>query len=316
MPRCSKCPKKAVVGLGYCGLDLCKDCFAEFFEKRVWKANKDFLMLRRGDKVAVGISGGKDSAAMLHVLNKMAKKIGQIQLFPILVDEGVHGYRPNSIKKAKELCKREGFGLDVVSFEREFGATLDAMVKKRGQGDDEFASGACSICGVFRKKALEARAKKLGATKLAVGHNADDSAQTFLMNLMRNDSARLVRVSPAHAEGGLGLVPRIKPLVYNLERECGLYCVVENLPFHLQECPYAKESFRGTVKDFLNLAEEKHPGVKFNVLQSSLLLQKTLAEISPRALREGGSKKCKICGSPSSSGVCKACEYAKRLQLE
>lgn len=322
MPKCSKCQKEAVARLEYCGLDLCEQCFSELFEKRVWKANRDYSMLRRGDKIAVAVSGGKDSAAMLHVLNKMAKKIGGgIKLLPIIVDEGIAGYRPAAMAKARELCESEGMELSVTSFREQFGGALDEMMKKRGAKKACGESfGACSLCGVFRKKSLNAEAIALGADSLAVGHNADDIAQTFLMNLMRKDSSRLVRFAPKSAGNDGGLVRRIKPLLYNLERECALYCLINQLPFHLQDCPYASESFRGTVKDFLNSAEEKHAGIKFNLLQSFLMLQKSreafaIAAASASPATAAASGKCPVCGCASSGGKCKACEYSEKLGL-
>lgn len=356
--KCSLCTQKAALSLGYCGLDLCQACFSRLFEKRVFKANRDFKMVRRNDTVAVGISGGKDSAAMLCSLKKLALKIGEVELIPFAVDEGIYGYRKSSLEKAKALCESEGFSLEIVSFKKLFSKTLDEMMKARKKELEteekrDLSFSACSVCGVFRKKALNQAAVSYGADSLAIGHNADDVAQTFLMNLMRKDVSRWSDFAPKTrgmrkrmhqddetetktpnmAEGGKRkkdgqlLVKRIKPLIYNLEKECAIYCVAQNLPFHLQECPYAKESFRGTVKDFLNSAEEKHAGIKFNLLQSYLELQKRLSADSSQQgqdelnVAEGyfaASKQkrvCACCGNPSPSGLCKACEYGEKLLI-
>ncbi len=315
MASCSKCNKnKAVFADRQSGLAMCPACFAQLFEKKVWKANRDFQMLRRGDKIAVAISGGKDSAAMLHVLNKMAKKIGKIQLIPVLVDEGIVGYRPTCITAAKKLCKKEGLKLVVFTFKKLFGATLDNMIKQRKKLPPSKQPGACSICGVFRKKALALAVSRLGANKLAVGHNLDDLAQTFLMNLLRNEPARIERMGTgagkANAiEKGAEGAFRIRPLIYNPERECAAYSFLEALPHCSSECPYSTEAFRGDVRDFLNSLEEKRPSTKKNLLDAWLFFG------ASRNGKKPVEKKCSKCGGPASSNLCKACEFMPQLKL-
>lgn len=308
MVACSKCGRRAaVVKLYYDGSDLCGKCFCQRFEKRVMKANRDFGLFRRGDVIAVAVSGGKDSAALLYVLNKLAKKIGGITLKPLLVDEGVKGYRDKAAKKAQALCKKLGLKLSIVSFKEDFGVSLDKALKTRDK--KHLTHRACSVCGVFRKAALNKAARGLHANKLAVGHNADDVAQTFLMNLMRSDVGKIKSFGALSGFFEQDLfVRRIKPLIYNSERECALYCTLNGLPFYLGSCPYAVEAFRGQVKDFLNDVEAKHPGTKLAVLSSFFKLQKQLP--NPEKIRIGS---CEKCGEHSSSKKCKACKYVEEL---
>lgn len=309
---CTSCRRAdAVVRLEYSGLDLCARCFCKLFERRVAKANRDFSMLRRGDRIAVAISGGKDSAAMLHALDKMARRFGEITLVPILVDEGIRGYRDEAKKKAKELCRMHGYKLTEVSFAGLSKNTLDEIIKKRDKSTDaQFRSQrACTICGVLRRHLINKAAKKAGANKVAIGHNADDTGQTFLMNFLRADADGATRFSPVSdfdAEGGV--VPRIKPLIYLPERECAYYCELKGLPYYLGGCPYSKEAFRGIVKDFLNDAEGKYPGVKFNVLKSYFRLNR---ELAGRYKQQAGI--CKKCGTRSSGQVCRACSLLEKI---
>ncbi len=329
MVLCSKCRKaKAVFSDRQSGLALCPACFAQLFEKKVWKANKDFQMLRRGDKIAVAISGGKDSAAMLHVLNKMAKKIGKIQLIPVLVDEGIVGYRPACIAEAKKLCKKEGLKLVVFTFKKLFGETLDNIIAQRKKLPPSKQPGACSICGVFRKKALTLAAAAVKANKLAVGHNLDDLAQTFLMNLLRNEPDRIERMGTGAGKAGPSKegALRIRPLIYNPERECAAYSFLEKLPHCSDECPYSTEAFRGDVRDFLNSLEEKRPSTKKNLLDAWMAIAGKRAEGTGKggAAETNGKgsaveelkKRCKNCNEPSSSNLCKACEYSAALGLQ
>ncbi|MFQ5406220.1 MAG: TIGR00269 family protein [Candidatus Micrarchaeia archaeon] len=305
--KCSTCKtRKAVTRLHYSGRDLCKNCFKKLFYSRAWKANRVHKFLRRGDKIIVAVSGGKDSAATLHVLKKMSEKIGKIKLVPVLIDEGIKGYRDKAITQAKKLCKKEGLKLTVVSFKKIYGASLDQMLHLRKK-----KTGSCSLCGVFRKHALNKTAVKLKANKVATGHNADDIAQTLLMNIMRKDPQGIARFGPTSGMIENGFVPRIKPLIYNLEKECALYCLLSDLPIHLSQCPNSHESIRGEIRDFLNTQEEKRPGTKFNLVQSCIELQKTALKKNTKTK----TGKCTACNSNSSTKTCKACQYLKQLRL-
>ncbi len=305
---CGHCKAEAVLRLDYANLDLCGRCFTHLFEKRVARANREFSMFGNGDVVAVGVSGGKDSAALLYVLHKMSKK-GRFTIKPVLVDEGIAGYRDVATKKAEELCQRLGLELTIVSYKELAGRSLDDIMVLRDERQLGFTS--CGVCGVLRKDSLNQAARKVGATNLAVGHNADDVAQTFLMNALRADVKGFERFGVVSGVGGQEkFVQRVKPLVYNLEKECALYCVVNDLPFHLAECPYSQEAFRGQVKDFLNQVEQKHPGSKFNVLASFLALKAKLPVVVESERKAGI---CTVCGEHSSSSVCRKCVMLESL---
>ncbi len=275
-------------------------------------------MLRRGEKIAVAISGGKDSAAMLHVLAKMARKIGGITLVPLLIDEGISGYRDKAISKARILCKEHGLDLRVKSYEDFAGFTLDEMIELRNASKDPGLSTlrACTICGIFRRYLINKASLEIGADKVAVGHNADDVAQTFLMNILRADPEGLERFGPLASgeDGGGKFVPRIKPLIYVPERECALYCEFKGLPYHLGECPNSREAFRGLVKDFLNEGEAKHPGLKFNVLNSFLRFKKICSRADKEKQAYRICPRCKM--NSATGGICKACALKEKLRIE
>ena len=175
------------------------------------------------------------------------------------------------------------------------------------------ARPSCTYCGVFRKQSLNTAALAVDATKLAVGHNTDDIAQTFLMNLLRSETQRIGRGgATSGAVEREGLVTRVKPLIYNLEIECAIYCKLNSLPFHLGGCPYAAEAFRGTVKDFLNTAEADRPGVKFNLLRSYLKLREKMEGDDVEEM-----KYCNSCGAPCGKAEtkCKACQFVQELGI-
>ena len=310
MVSCFNCGKKAVVELPYAGASFCKNCFLQHFARRIRKANKEFGLVRRGDVIAVAVSGGKDSSALLWSIRYLAQMAGNVEVKPVLVDEGIKGYRDKAVLAARDACKKLGFELTVASFKKSFGRTLDELIVARNRKSGR-KEGACSYCGVLRRAALDNAAKDLGANKVALGHNADDLAQTFLMNLLRGEVVRNSRLRFTEDEGvAEGFVRRIRPLVFIPERECALFSTLQGLPFHLGACPYAGEAFRATVKDFLNDAEAEHPGVKLNLLNSFLALRKAVGEQESKIK----ARPCMKCGRPSSGGsLCRACELLTRL---
>src|SRR4030042_6489711 len=116
--NCTRCEKKAIIKLKYAGLNLCKDCFIEFFEKRVAKTigenryldgTRQKTLKRQSNNItnsiAVALSGGKDSTAVLYILNKMLKN-KRIKLFAITIDGGIKGYDDKLLKNAKAVCKK------------------------------------------------------------------------------------------------------------------------------------------------------------------------------------------------------------------
>jgi uncharacterized protein (TIGR00269 family) len=271
---------------------------------------REFSMLKKGDRVAVGLSGGKDSTVLLHMLCKLRKAL-PFELNAILIDEGILGYREYTVPVAKKECGRLGVLLTIVKFSSKF-KTIDSIMESRKAGHAK--KGACTYCGVFRRSLLNLACKKIGANKLAIGHNLDDMAQTVLMNLMRNEPSRLARFGLA---GGLfedfGFVQRIKPLAQIPEREIALYAALVGIPIHYQECPYAHEAFRQQVRVLLNSLEEKYPGTKQRIFNSFLSIQRSL-EKTARAEPIRAPEKCAQCGEPSSSRLCMACSLLGEIE--
>jgi uncharacterized protein (TIGR00269 family) len=255
-------------------------------------------MIRRGDKVAVGLSGGKDSSTLLYLLNKHKEKFG-IELCAVLVDEGIEGYRSITKEAAEKLCRQLGVELKVLSYRQEFGTKLDDVPQRLGREIQW-----CSWCGVFRRSALNKAARAAGATKLAVGHNLDDEAQSVVMNFFRGDANQLQRLGSA--EETEGLVNRIKPLKNVPEKETTLFAVLQELPFSDAECPHSHDMMRRKVGAFLNQMELDHPGSKMQVAKFHARLKAMLPE-SKKELRT-----CS-CGEPTSRERCKKCELLSEL---
>ncbi len=297
---CSLCSERAIVSQRYSGQHLCRDHFIQDFERRVAETLQKNNMVREDERIAVAVSGGKDSTALLFCLCKiLAKK--DVELVAVTVDEGIAGYRDDTIKAAKAIAEQLGIEQHIVSFQEEYGYSLDEMVPGK-------RVAPCTYCGVFRKNALNRAAKRLGADKVATGHNLDDEAQTIMMNYLKGDIERLMRFRPRRAQRGL--VPRIKPLREMPEKEIALYCMVNEVFTESRECPYAQLSLRADVRDMMNCLERESPGTK----QSNVQGFEKIAAKAQGSYAQMDLAACRQCGEPCVKDLCKACELLDMLR--
>jgi len=310
MGRCTKCGRKeAAIKLHYSGEELCVRCFLERFFKRVRTAIGRYDMLGPRDKVLVALSGGKDSSSLLHALAKIERDFPQSEVVAATVDEGIGAHREEGIKQAVELCSRLGVEHVVVSFKELYGASLPEILKalegKRGALDP------CAYCGVLRRRAINEVARELKADVVAVAHNLDDMVQAWLMNLLRNNLARLMRFKPTTRAEHPRLVSRIRPFCLIPERETAFYAYIHGLVGPKTPCPYARASLRNELRVFLNRLELRHPGTKFALFRA---FERVLPVIEA-GLPKGRLTECERCGEPSSGRLCKVCEFLEEAGL-
>ncbi|RZN16220.1 MAG: TIGR00269 family protein [Methanosarcinales archaeon] len=297
--KCDKCNREAVIFQKYSSAHLCKDHFIEDVERKIKRDIRKYRMVEKGDTIAIALSGGKDSSALLCILHRLFNNRQDIHLVAISIDEGIHGYRGKILKRARYLTKKLEVPHVIKSFEDAFGDSLDSMLTD---------VKACSLCGVLRKNLLNKTARENRATKLGLGHNLDDETQTILMNYLRADISRMMRMIPNNRQPGL--VPRIKPLRSIPEKEIALYTYLHDLPLDVDRCPYAPDALRNDVRSLLNDYETAHPGTKYALLKGFEKIIESLKQthtITPL-------KKCTECGEPSGrSNICKTCQLLKKL---
>ncbi len=263
-------------------------------------------MFKFDDRIAVAVSGGKDSINLLSVLVKMAPFRPKTSLVAVTVDEGIKGYRDEAMKIAAAQCERLGVEHHVVSFKALYGFTLDEIIsRKMREGKKELS--ACAYCGVLRRRALNIAAREVGATKIATAHTLDDEVQTVLLNIFHGDVSRLVKEKPVTNDVHEGFLQRVKPFCEILERESALYAFVKDIPFQSTPCPYASEALRNDIRVMLNRIEEKHAGTKFTIFNSVERIRAGLK----RSDGSGDYKECAECGEPSSKTLCKVCQMLK-----
>jgi cytoplasmic tRNA 2-thiolation protein 1 len=300
---CVRCGGKAFYTRRYSGEALCGTCFQASIVEKTRKTISRYSMLGHGDRVGVAVSGGKDSLSLLHVLHALARTKAY-GLVVLTVDEGVEGYREESIEHSAALTKELGLEHVVVSYKGLYGFDLDHALAWK----DEREISSCSMCGVFRRRAIDEAAVRAGVSVIATAHNLDDYVQTFMMNLMHGDVDRLGWTDPRVVDADFPL-RRVKPFMEIYEEEVALYAHLSGLPFQSASCPYMHEGLRSEVRDYLNELEAKHPGMK-NVLLSSALNVASKLSVS----RGPSPVPCTLCGQPSSGGLCNVCRMKQLVQ--
>ncbi len=311
MTKCTRCTSgKTVVDLDYTKESLCENCFKSFFERRFRRTIRRNKLLKPDDKVAVALSGGKDSVVLTYLLKKISSKAPKSEIFAITIDEGVEGYSSETLKIAKELCSDLEIEHHIFTYKKELDLTLDAIIKKTK--DIKNAPLACSYCGVFRRQLLNMKARELGATKVATGHNLDDETQVALMNFVRGDLEELVMMSGMI--GNRSLVTHIKPLRESPENEVAKFGRLSGLQVNFSKCPYSHDLFRESMRDTVGLLEENYVGSTYQLLRSVDTLMPILRDHYKNRTGQK-SKRCRVCGEPSPQELCKFCQMKNDLGI-
>src|ERR1700716_1280712 len=232
--------------------------------KKTTKAIVDYHMIEEGDRVMVGLSGGKDSWALLQLLDVLRQRAPiRFSLIAVNVDSGYKEYKHDLIART---CEERGWEYRIEH--TGIGELIDEML--------DADATPCSLCARFRRGVLYRIAKEVGATKIALGHHADDFIETLLLNLFFAGS---LKAMPAKLVSDDGAHVVIRPLVYVGEEEARAYTKESELQVIGCCCPACGDLGlqRQRIKRLLADLDREHPGVKQSML-------KALGNVAPRHL--------------------------------
>jgi tRNA 2-thiocytidine biosynthesis protein TtcA len=223
--------------------------------KKVTRAITEYNLIEDGDRVMVGLSGGKDSWALLSILDVLRKRAPiSFTLIAVTVDSGYDGYRHDLIAST---CEQRGWEYRIQH--TGIGGVIDDLLEDNAT--------PCSLCARLRRGVLYRIAKEVGATKIALGHHLDDFVETLLLNLFFSGSlkampARLVSDNREHVV--------IRPLVYVTESEARTYAKDETLPIIGCCCPACGDLSlqRQRIKRLIAQFEVEHPDVKNSMIRA------------------------------------------------
>src|SRR5258705_8404837 len=228
------------------------------------RAVVNYQMIEDGDRIMVGLSGGKDSWALLQILDVMRQRAPiRFSLVAVNVDSGYKEYKHDLIART---CEARGWEYRIEH--TGIGAVIDDIL--------DADQTPCSLCARLRRGVLYRIATEVGATKIALGHHADDFIETLLLNLF---FAGALKAMPAKLVSEDGQHVVIRPLAYVGEDEARLYTKESELPIIGWCCPACGDLGlqRQRIKKLLMDLEIEHPGVKTSML-------KALSNVAPRHL--------------------------------
>lgn len=219
---------------------------------RVRKAVDDYGMIQEGDKIAVGISGGKDSLTLLMALAHLRIFYpNKFEIHAITVDLGFGNF---DLDKIKELCRKLDVPYTVVSTE-----IADIVFERRKE------TNPCSLCAKMRKGALNEKIKELGCNKVAYGHHKIDMVETLLMSMIFE--GRIHCFSPVTYLDRMNLTV-IRPLMYMEEEDIIGFQHKENLPVAKSPCPMDGYTKREYAKDLIKQLDKDHPGARDHMFKA------------------------------------------------
>lgn len=242
---------------------LCRACFISVFEQEIHETITSSALFQPGERIAIGASGGKDSTVLASVLKTLNERYQYgLELLLLSIDEGIKGYRDDSLETVKRNAIQYDMPLEIVGYDELYGWTMDQVVAQVGK------KGNCTYCGVFRRQALDRGAAKLGIKHVVTGHNADDVAETVMMNLLRGDLPRLARATSIVTSSPASDIKRSKPLKYVYEKEIVLYAHHKKLDYFSTECIYSPEAFRGSARTLIKDLEKIRPSSILDIVRS------------------------------------------------
>lgn len=221
--------------------------------RKTTKAIVDFGLIEDGDRVMVGLSGGKDSWALIQVLDVLRRRAPiDFSLVAVNVDSGYEDYEHGTIR---EVCEARGWEVRIQH--TSIGEVIDDLL----EADDT----PCSLCARLRRGVLYRLAGEVGATKIALGHHLDDFVETLLLNLFFGGA---LKAMPARLLSDDGRHVVIRPLAYVTEAEARAYTKENHLPVIGCCCPACGDLSlqRQRLKRLVMELEREHPGVKHSML--------------------------------------------------
>ncbi|MEJ2260119.1 MAG: TIGR00269 family protein [Nitrosopumilaceae archaeon] len=299
--NCNRCENPVAYTRKYSGEKLCSDCFSNSILRKTAKTISKYKMIQNDEIVAVAVSGGKDSLALLKIMNQMAAN-HNFRIKAITIDEGIPGYRNEALEIVRKFCVEQNVDFKVYSYKELFELSLDEALSLR----ESDKTSSCSICGTLRRRAMEYAAKDIGANVIATGHNLDDTLQTFVINMLSGDTSKVGWMNPDTSGNTLR---KIKPFCEIYESEIVFYAFTNNIPFQSEPCPHMNEGIRTEIREFLNSLENQHSGIKNNLYQSILKVSQVVKDSNQK--QKGV---CVKCGSECTGTTCSVCNMLLNLK--
>lgn len=256
------------------GMMSLKDSYLKWFKGKVKKAMTNYNMVSDGDRVAVGLSGGKDSMALLHTLHLIRREVPvNYHLHAIFVNPGW----PMDVDRMADFCEQRG-----IPFTNKITDIGEIVFNDRRE------KNPCALCANLRRGAINNTARDLGLNKLALGHHLDDAIETFFMSLIFTGQFRTFAPVTFMDRSGITL---IRPLIYVTGKTVETFVERQGLPVIKSLCPVNGKTKREEMKGLVNSLNERYPELKTRFLTAFQTLdpQNLWPPMVTRRLRRGST---------------------------
>lgn len=217
--------------------------------KRFHKACSDYGLIADGDHILVGLSGGKDSLALVELLGKRAQiHVPHFRVTAVHVRVKERDYH-SDVRYLEDFCARARVPLEIRDTE---------IGEVRGEKEKD----PCFLCSWYRRKVLFDVAKDLGCNKIALGHHKDDVIETLLMNLIFQGSVSTI---PPLLQMDKMPIQMIRPLCLIEEKDLARYAELSDYQKQIKLCPLEKVSNRATMKELVKQLEKLNPNVRDSI---------------------------------------------------
>jgi tRNA 2-thiocytidine biosynthesis protein TtcA len=219
--------------------------------RKVRDANLNYRLIENGDRVAVALSGGKDSFTMLYFLDSLIKNTPlEFELVPIYIDLGWK----NDITSLEEFC--QSLGLELIVEKTNIGRVVFEARQEKNP---------CSLCSNLRRGALNRVAKRYGCNKVALGHHLDDVVHTLFLSILYESRFNVFK--PVTYLDRMDITT-IRPLIYVEENDIRAFVKSLQIKTVKNRCPADGKTKRHEVAEILDQVEQMHPGARRRIVSS------------------------------------------------
>ena len=289
--KCRVCRQKSVIQLRRHNASFCRSHFIDHIHRQVERTIGEYKMFSPGERLLLGVSGGKDSLALWHILTTLGYQADGVYLHL-----GIGQYSSQSLSLSQAFARSHRLSLQVVDLPAAYGFSIPqaAAASRRTP---------CSACGLSKRYILNQVAGEGDYDVLVMGHNLDDEAATLFSNVLSWNLDYLGRQRPVLPATEDGLCRKVKPLIRVAERETAAYAVLSGIEYEVDECPMAAGNTLNRYKEWLNRLEEESPGIKsgflFGFLDRAAPTFDTASEVELAV--------CVNCGQPTTGDTCAFC---------
>lgn len=294
----------AVVTLSTQKLKLCPDCFEKIQQKRILEGVRTYRMFKKGDRIGICLSGGKDSASLATLLKKT---FPDYEFIGIYINLGIGYYSDQARKAVEELCDKLTIPLYVYDLKERDGFSIDDFIFTN------FRDKVCSVCGTIKRHLFSKVARELGVNVLATGHHLDDLLSTYLQLFFSGDFESIRRLAPYAPPLYEGQAVKVKPLYQIPEIELFYYAMLNELPLEACGCPHGEITPIKRTKNLIEELARENRNIKFQLL--SVFLKKFIPLLREGHRDERAFTACQKCGEPtvSPNGICGFCRRKELL---